>query len=130
MRFPAAGADVPIAVSFRAEEGRETWRRTFAARSFRSTQEEGSGRYAGLLVGRFGPFAFGLAPVVEDGKLRLIARRWSAFGMPLPLALAPGGEAFESAADGRFHFHVEIRHPLAGLIVRYRGWLVPQAPAA
>jgi hypothetical protein len=27
---------------------------------------------------------------------------------------------FESAEDGRFNFHVEIGHPLTGLIVRYR----------
>ena len=60
-------------------------------------------------------------------KLRLVVRRWSAFGVPLPLALAPRGEAFESADDGRFNFHVEIGLPLIGLIVRYRGWLVPQA---
>ena len=33
----------------------------------------------------------------------------------------------ESAEDGRFNFHVEISHPLTGLIVRYRGWLVPKA---
>ncbi|MGX7875953.1 DUF4166 domain-containing protein [Mesorhizobium sp. ORM6] len=25
----------------------------------------------------------------------------------------------------RFRFHVEISHPLAGSIVRYRGWLEP-----
>jgi predicted DCC family thiol-disulfide oxidoreductase YuxK len=28
--------------------------------------------------------------------------------------------------DGRFHFHVEIGHPLIGLIVRYGGWVVPR----
>ena len=33
-------------------------------------------------------------------------------------------DSFESSADGRFCFHVEIKHPLAGLIVRYSGWLV------
>jgi len=27
----------------------------------------------------------------------------------------------------RFRFHVEISHPLTGLIVRYRGWLEPNA---
>jgi len=28
--------------------------------------------------------------------------------------------------DGRFRFHVEIGLPLLGLIVAYRGWLVPR----
>jgi len=32
----------------------------------------------------------------------------------------------KSAEDGRFNFHVEIDHPLTGMIVRYRGWLVPR----
>lgn len=39
--------------------------------------------------------------------------------------LAPGGKSFEHARDGRFFFHVEIRHRLTGPIVRYRGWLEP-----
>ncbi len=62
---------------------------------------------------------------MED-RLRLIVRRWSVFGIPLPLAFAPRGDAYEFAENGRFHFHVEIRLPLAGLVVAYRGWLVPR----
>jgi hypothetical protein len=61
----------------------------------------------------------------ETDRLRLVVRRWSVFGIPLPSALAPFGSAFGSAADGRFQFHVEIRLPLIGLVVGYRGWLVP-----
>ncbi|QCI64299.1 DUF4166 domain-containing protein [Phreatobacter stygius] len=70
-----------------------------------------------LILGGYGTF----------GRLRLIPRRWSVLGVPLPLVLAPGGEAFETAADGRFHFHVEIGHRLFGLAVRCRGWLEPVA---
>jgi uncharacterized protein DUF4166 len=44
----------------------------------------------------------------------------------MPLALAPRGDAYEFAEEGRFHFHVEIGHAFTGLIVRYRGWLVPR----
>jgi len=44
----------------------------------------------------------------------------------LPLALAPRSTAYEFAEDGRFRFHVEVSHPLTGLIARYRGWLVPR----
>jgi hypothetical protein len=47
--------------------------------------------------------------------------------VPLPRRLAPAGDAYEHAEDGRFNFHVEITHPLTGLIVRYRGWLAPAA---
>jgi hypothetical protein len=124
--FPDAGDDVPVTVRFRAENGRERWQRTFAGRSFASTQEPGRGRFERLLCERFGPLNAGMALVIEDGRMRLVVRRWSLFGIPMPLRLAPRGNSYEYAQDGRFHFHVEIGHPLTGLIVAYRGWLVPR----
>jgi hypothetical protein len=125
--FPRAGKDLPVTVSFRAEDGREHWKRTFAGRSFASIQEQGRGRFERLLCERFGPFNFGMAAVCDDGRMRLVLRRWSFLGIPMPLALAPREDAFEFARDGRFHFHVEIGHPITGLIVRYRGWLDPRS---
>jgi len=68
-----------------------------------------------------------MALVLDEGKLRLIVRRWSVFGILLPVWLAPRGDSYEYAENGRFHFHVEIAHPFTGLIVGYRGWLVPRA---
>jgi hypothetical protein len=68
-----------------------------------------------------------MALVIEDGRMRLVVRRWSYLGIPMPLALAPRGNSYEFAQDGRFHFHVEIGLPFIGLIVAYRGWLVPRA---
>ncbi len=123
--FPRAGANVPVRVDFGNENGRELWTRTFAGRTFHSTQEQGRGRYEWLVCERFGPLCAGMALVLDGGKLRLIVRRWSVFGIPLPLWLAPRGDSYEFAENGRFHFHVEIAHPLTGLIVGYRGWLVP-----
>jgi hypothetical protein len=125
--FPNAGRDVPVKVSFRLQGGREIWRREFDGRVMQSTQEEGQRRFERLVCERFGPFAFGLALVPRDGRLHIVVRRWTAFGIPMPLALAPGGDAYESADDGRFNFHVEIGLPLVGMIVRYRGWLIPRA---
>jgi hypothetical protein len=63
--------------------------------------------------------------VLQEGRLKLVVRRWSIFGLPLPRALAPKGDSYEHAADGRFNFHVEIALPFVGLVVRYRGWLAP-----
>lgn len=124
--FPQAGANIPVRVEFKSENGREIWRRTFAGRSFLSTQEQGRGRFEWLLCERFGPLNAGMALVLDDGRLRLIVRRWSLFGIPMPLALAPRGDSYEYVENGRFHFHVEIGHPLTGPIVAYRGWLVPR----
>jgi len=72
---------------------------------------------------------FTMALVVDGERLRLLLRRWSILGVPMPLALGPRIDAFEFVDNGRFCFHIEIRHPLAGLIVRYRGWLAPSLAA-
>ncbi len=123
--FPPAGENVAVKVVFTLREGREVWRRSFADASFTSTQEEGQGSFDRLICERFGPFTFGIALVREPDRLRLVVRRWSLFAIPLPSALAPFGSTFERAEDDRFHFHVEIRLPVIGLIVGYRGWLAP-----
>ncbi|MFM9843826.1 MAG: DUF4166 domain-containing protein [Dongiaceae bacterium] len=123
--FPAAGHDVPVRVEFARRREKEIWRRTFAGRSFTSIQAAGTGRSDKLIVERFGPFAVGLAAVVDEDRLRLVPRRWNFLGLPLPSSLLPLGESYEFAEDGRFRFHVEIGHKLTGLIVRYRGWLTP-----
>jgi Domain of unknown function (DUF4166)/Saccharopine dehydrogenase NADP binding domain len=124
--LPPAGEDVPVKVTFSVGDGREHWQRDFASKRFASTQEEGQGRNARLLRERFGPINFAMALVIESERLRLVLRRWSIFGIALPLWLAPRSNTYEHVGDGRFRFYVEISHPLAGLIVRYRGWLVPQ----
>ncbi|HEX4302742.1 MAG TPA: DUF4166 domain-containing protein [Rhizomicrobium sp.] len=131
MGFPKAGTDVPVEVTFDAKAGRETWTRRFAGAAFSSVQYAGRGRWDGLLCERFGALSFGLALVTGDGKLRLVVRQWSAFGVKLPAFLAPVGETFERVdAAGRFCFHVEIGFPWTGLIVGYRGWLVPHQNGA
>ncbi len=128
--FPPAGADVAVRVRFTPTAQGERWERDFAGWRFVSHQAEGRDRSDRLLAERFGPFTFGLALVLDGDRLRLVPRRWSLLGLPLPLALMPGGEAFETVEDGRFRFHVEIGLPLVGRIVRYRGWLEPEAAPA
>jgi hypothetical protein len=126
MRFPPAGRDIPLTVTFHVRDGEEHWRRAFGNAVFASVQARGRGRYERLLCERFGPLTVGMALVVEGDRLRLVLRRWSVLGLPLPRSWAPQGDVHESAEDGRFNFHVEICHPLLGLIVRYRGWLNPK----
>ena len=122
--FPKTGQDVPLRVEFTATDQGESWTRRFGDASFTSVQFAGRGTWQKLLVERFGPLRFAMALVPEeDGRLRLILKHWSAFGIPLPLWLAPRSNSFESAEDGRFCFNVEISHPFAGKIVSYKGWL-------
>ena len=123
--FPKASADTSVSVQFTAAGGEETWARTFGEESFSSIQYAGRGRSQGLLCERFGPLTFAMALVAKNGCLSLVLRRWSAFGIPLPMWLCPRSNAWEETEAGRFRFHVEISHPLTGLIVRYKGWLEP-----
>jgi hypothetical protein len=123
--FPPAGERVPVTVTLTRSGSRELWQRDFAGHRFASVQVLGSGAGEGLLVERFGPLAFAMAVVVEDGRLRLIQRRWSAFGIPMPRWLLPRGEAYEHDAGGRFNFHVDVVLPFVGPVVGYRGWLKP-----
>ena len=125
MRFPQAGEGVTVKVVFEKGAGHEVWRRWFGSTSFSSVHSAGRGRSHRLLCERFGPLTVAMALVVEDERLYLIVRRCSFLGMPLPKWLAPRGCSYESVIDGRFQFNVEITHPLAGLIVAYRGWLTP-----
>jgi hypothetical protein len=125
--FPPACADVPVQVRFHAGKDGETWTRTFGAHTFSSRQFVGKGRSQRLLCERFGPLTFAMALVAEQGRLSLVLRRWSFLGLKLPMWLCPRSASYESVEDCRFRFHVEISHRLTGLIVRYRGWLEPNA---
>lgn len=126
--FPAATADTPVRVRFDVMDGVETWTRSFGAETFHSEQFAGAGRAQGLICEKFGSLTFAMALVLKDGRLSLVLRHWRAFGIPMPMFLCPRSIAHESVEEGRFRFHVEIGHPLTGLIVRYRGWLVPLPP--
>lgn len=84
----------------------------------------GSKRSDRLLCERIGLFDFAQALVLESNRLRLVLRRWTLFGIPLPMWLALHSNSYETEQDGRFSFHVETSHPVLGLIVRYQGWLV------
>lgn len=123
--FPLAGDDVPVSVRFERRGDAELWIRAFGGKTFSSMQEPGQGRSAHLVVERFGPLAVAMAPTTGDGRMTLIIRRFSIFGIPLPLWLGPTTAAHEAIVDGRFRFDVKIGHPLTGMIVRYRGWLAP-----
>ena len=123
--FPEEGSGVDLQVRFEVRDGVEVWTRTFADRSFSSTQSEGRGRSEHLLCERFGPFSFAIALLPKHTRMDLVLRGWTAFGIPMPLWLGPWSNSYEYADDRRFRFDVQIGHPVAGLIVRYRGWLMP-----
>ena len=125
MGFPGAGDGQPLDVTLRAEGAGERWTRSTSGRSFSSVQQAGRGAAQWLVRERFGAAFVDMALLAQGDNLRYIVRRWGLFGIALPLWMGPRSNALETVQDGKFNFDVEIRHPLAGLIVRYAGWLEP-----
>lgn len=122
-RFPKSAENIPVWVSFKTKGNKEFWQRKFGKQLFTSSQTHGS--TTGLISEHFGPLSFDLALVVKDRQLLFIVRDWYFLKLRMPRFLAPTGNSYEFSKDGRFHFHIEITHPLIGLIVRYSGWLIP-----
>jgi hypothetical protein len=123
--FPRAGEHVPVKVSFQRRDDGELWQRDFAGRKFSTFQSEGRGYADKLLMERFGPVTFWMALVLKQGELHSVTRRWSVFGIPLPLMFAPNASVYEYADGDDFCFHIEVKHWLMGLLVRYEGRLAP-----
>jgi hypothetical protein len=122
-RFPPPGKNVPVRVTMEAHGDREIWTRNFGGRQFRSELREGA---AGGLSERFGPFTFDLDVPTSSQGLTMAIKGWRLGPIRLPAWLAPSTVAREHLDEvGRFRFDVTIRLPLAGRIVRYRGWLRP-----
>ncbi|MGI9393626.1 MAG: DUF4166 domain-containing protein [Boseongicola sp.] len=123
--FPNTADKVSVSVTLSHHGDGERWTREFGGKTFASFQECGTGKNDYLLVERFGIVSVALALVVEEDRLLFVPRRWSCFGLPLPGVLLPKGETFETEADGKFCFNVEIMAPIFGLIVAYKGELEP-----
>lgn len=122
--LPPAGRGQPLRVTFEpARDGTETWTRAFGPAVFRSTQSQ----RGMLLCEQVGPVAliFALEAAPDGLALKLEAVR--ALGIPLPRVLHPSVTTSESERDGLYRFCVESHLPLFGLLVRYSGWLKPEA---
>ena len=119
----------PLEVTFERLEASEKWTRNFNGHSFNShftLQEKVEGdsvRY--MAIENFGLFKFELDLLCEKSRLYFVVKRCTFLKLPLPAILLPSGESYEYEQQDRFHFNVEVRVPIAGLIGAYDGWLMP-----
>lgn len=120
MRFPPAGT-YALHVAFAERNGIETWTRDFGGHRFSSRLYQ----WRGLLAERFGPMAFGFALASTPEGLAMVMRRWTCFGIPMPLLLAPRIAAREWQEGAHFRFDVRIALPLIGEVIHYTGALSP-----
>mgnify|MGYP003575501965 CR=1 FL=1 len=124
--FPPAQAACPAEVSIEADGDRSLWRRRIGGHAFSSVLS--APRAGGRVRERFGPLSMDLRLIPEGARLVYRVDGWRLGPIPLPRALCPTTTAHEEVdPEGRFVFDVEIRLPLAGRVVRYRGWLVREA---
>ena len=127
MRLPLAAERVPVRVSLTATPTEERWTRDFGASRFRSTLRWNS--RTRRIREHFGPLAFELGLIEQDGALHWPVTRGWLFGIPLPRLLLPISEAREDVDEqGRFRFDVRISLPGLGLVAHYRGWLEGDRP--
>ena len=124
--FPRAGQNLPLRFELQPlAGGGERWLRHYPGCTMRSDLRPGSGRTLGLIEESFGPIHVAIAILRDGDGISFVTRRWRIGPLPLPRWALPGGTAREFDDAGRFGFDIKIRVPLVGLVVAYRGWLVP-----
>lgn len=123
--FPTAGQNIPVTITkIRGEQG-ELWVRNFGGRILRSSCVPSA--LAHHYIERFPGFSFELELSRADGCLRLSVMRGWIFGLPLPRLLLPKSSIKEYVVGDQFRFDVALTAPLgAGLLIHYRGYLVPE----
>jgi hypothetical protein len=124
--LPRPGRDVDVSVVFAPKEGGEYWDRKFADRRYASTMEAGTGRDQGFLIEHFGLFdlRFQLRALPEGLAWSLVG--WRLLRIPLPRWTLPRIDCVESSDGDRYTFDIDVKFPLIGWLMHYRGWLLPQ----
>jgi NAD(P)-dependent dehydrogenase (short-subunit alcohol dehydrogenase family) len=124
--FPAAAKAVPVQVEMTTGPKGEQWVRSFGEKRFRSFISRRRNDGAGCIRERFGLLSFEIELILKDGKLQYPVKRGWCLGIPLPKFLRPKSDTAEFVDElGRACFDVSVSLPIAGNVVRYRGWLIP-----
>jgi hypothetical protein len=122
---PAAGVRTQVSLE-RAFRDREVWMRRFADQSLQTVlgPVPVGAACSGQLSECFWPFTFQLAARVESGTLVLQVEGGRLLCLQLPRALVPSTRSRTFVDEsGRYAFDVDIRAPILGRLLRYRGWL-------
>lgn len=117
--LPVPETKCPLEFSIERDGDREVWTRDFAGSVMRSALDSIRGR----LRERLGPMAF-LFDLHRDGTaIDWKLRGTRLLGLPLPRWMSGDVLSRSGSRDGRYAFEVDVRMPLIGTLVSYRGWL-------
>lgn len=124
--FPPPSNDVAVRVTMQVTSEGERWTRTFGDKRFRSLLSRKRKAGKGVIHERFGLLTFEIALNLSDGRLNYPVCKGWCLGIPLPAFLLPKSETAEFVDEhDRVSFDVSVSLPIAGHVVRYRGWLEP-----
>jgi hypothetical protein len=120
LRLPDPGAEQPLALTIERKDGEETWTRHFGRGHMRSTLRSIDGLH---LRERLGPMSlhFKLRRDADAIDWQLCGARL--LGLPLPRWLCGEVLSRSGSHNGRYAFHIDVRLPLIGKLVAYRGCL-------
>lgn len=119
VRLPKPGTRRQLEFSIERSGSREIWTRNFSGSIMCSVLDPSSGR----LRERLGPMAF-LFDLHRDGDaIDWQLRGTRLLGIPLPRWISGDVLSRSGSRDGRYAFEVDVRMPLIGTLVAYRGWL-------
>ena len=128
--LPRPGDDIKVTVVFTPDgNGAEYWQRTFGNRRYASTMSAGTGKDEGFLIEHFGPYHLVFQLELKPEGLVWTLAHWRLLGIPLPRWTVPTIRCVEGEKDGAFTFDIDVRFPLIGWLIHYRGWLLPQDPS-
>lgn len=120
LSLPEPGADQSIALTIERDGAREVWTRRFARGRMRSTLHYGDGA---TLREQLGPVSLHFRLRRDGEAIDWQLLRVTLLGLPVPRALCGNVLSRSGARDGRYAFEIDMRLPLAGRLIAYRGWL-------
>lgn len=121
--FPEPAEDMPVEITLSVEDGRDRWHRRFGTRRFSSSFHVNPD---GSLDEKFGPFRFAFRLRCDGDRMYWDFARWSCLGLPMPRALGPRVETYETESeDGAFEFYSHADFPIMGRLVHYHGKVRP-----
>lgn len=121
--LPAPGPQQALTLTIERRGTREVWTRRFTHRRMQSVLDRRTG--SPLLYERLGPATLGFALRRDGDAIDWQLRSLQMFGLPLPRALRGKVLSRSGIRAGRYHFSVDVRLPLLGRLIGYRGWLEP-----